>query len=52
MRHRGRKLISAWPNSSILDSDTSHVTDASVALVTDGLGIKLKNTNCSNYNAT
>ena len=42
LRHQGRKLIPAWPNSSIPDSEASHVTDVSVALVTDGLGIRLK----------
>ena len=46
LRHRGRKLISAWPNGSLSDPNfmmrgTFHVTDASVALVTDGLGIRL-----------
>ena len=42
LRNQGRKLISAWPSSPILDSETSHVTDASVTLVTDSLGIRLK----------
>ena len=42
LRHQGRKLVLAWPSSLILDSETSHVTDANVALVTDGLGIRLK----------
>ena len=47
VRHQDRKLISAWPNSSISDQnfmtrETSHVTGASVTLITDGLGIRLK----------
>ena len=44
LRHQGRKLISACPSSPIPDSEISHVTDDSVALVTDGLGIRLKTT--------
>ena len=47
LRPRGRKLISAWPNGSISDTnyimrETSHVIGMSVALITNGLGIRLK----------
>ena len=42
LSHLGGKLITAWPSSPILDSETSHVTDVNVALVTDGLGVRLK----------
>ena len=37
-----KKLISVWPIGPILDSETSNVTNANVAFVTDGLGIRLK----------
>ena len=40
--HQGTKLKSAWPSSPILDSETSHVTDASMILVTKSLGVRLK----------
>ena len=42
MKHQGKKLISAWSSSPILDSEASHVTDASMTLVTDSLGVRLK----------
>ena len=42
LRHQGRKLIAAWPSSPIPDSDTSHVTDVGITLVTDSLGVILK----------
>ena len=42
LRHQGRKLILAWLSNLILDSETSHVTDASVTLVTDSLVVRLK----------
>ena len=47
LRHRGRKLISAWPNGSISNTNymtrgTFHVIATSVALVTNDLGIRLK----------
>ena len=47
LRHRGRKLISAWHNGFIsnpnfMTRETSHVIGMSVALVTDSLGIRLK----------
>ena len=46
LRHRGRKLILAWSNGSISDSDyitrgTLHVIDISVDSVTNNLGIRL-----------
>ena len=41
LRHKGRKVKSVWPSSTILDSETSHVTDANMILVTDGLGVRL-----------
>ena len=47
LRYKGRKLISAWPNGSIHDSDhvtkeILHIIDASMDLVTNDLGIRLK----------
>ena len=33
LKHQGSKLVSAWPNSSIPNAETSHVTDTSVPLV-------------------
>ena len=41
-RHWGRKLISPWPSNPILDSETCHVPDTNMTLVTDGLGVRLK----------
>ena len=37
-----KKLISAWSSGPILDSETSHVIDMSMILLTDRLGIRLK----------
>ena len=47
LRHRGRKLISAWPYGSISDQnymtrEIFHVIGMSVASVTNSLGIRLK----------
>ena len=47
LRHRGRKLILAWPNGSISDPnymtrESFHVIGTSVTLVTNDLGIRLK----------
>ena len=57
LRYKDRKLISAWPNGSISDSD--HVTkeilpiiDMSVDLVTNDLGFKTEDINSSDYTTT
>ena len=47
LRYKGRKLISAWPNGSISNSDhvtkgILHIIDISVDSVTNNLGIRLK----------